>query len=179
MDWTLELSGAISIQTGDAGMPMIDGSATVSALVSNVNAPGVASDANATKRAALLTTGDASAPFEYREVSVDVHFEYALNGVEIVADASYDYPCRDAAEGSATISFDEEKTGIAVAPVKAAVSVPCGGGASDDPNADATIFVIVKGEIQNLRLTDAIVVDGVFVTATGRRAPDGLSLIHI
>ena len=174
MDWTLELSGAISIQTGDAGMPMIDGSATVSALVSNVNATGVASDANATKRAALLTTGDASAPpFEYREVSVDVHFEYALNGVEIVADASYDYPCRDAAEGSATISFDEEKTGIAVAPVKAAVSVPCGGGASDDPNADATIFMIVKGEIQNLRLTDAIVVDGVFVTVTGRRAPDG------
>ena len=193
MDWIVAASGEISLTKGDAGMPNIDCRAVITVMLSNLDQfsngsstlptdfspaavaeakrdEAVIDDAEAAEIAKKNAADDKQErDWSFREVSVDLFFDYVMDGIEVSAEASFEYPCDDVVSGSAAVVFDEERTGIAVGAIQASVNVSCAVGT----NSTAIPFVSFEGSIAELRITDEITIDEIVLTIVGRYVADG------
>jgi hypothetical protein len=168
IDWTLTASGEMSFVKGAAGAPNIDVRALIHVVMSNIGEKKPGDGANATPADAALGAAaeamsdekNATIPSWLREASVDVFFDYNMNGIDVSATASYAYPCTTHATGNATLTFDKDQTGIDTGPIEAFLNVSC-------TNSTTEPFVSILGKVHQLRITDATVIEDITVEVKG------------
>ena len=168
IDWTLTASGEMSFVKGAAGAPNIDVRALIHVVMSNIGEKKPGDGASATPADAALGAAaeamsdekNATKPSWLREASVDVFFDYSMNGIDVSATASYAYPCTTHATGNATLTFDKDQTGIDTGPIEAFLNVSC-------TNSTTEPFVSILGKVHQLRITDATVIEDITVEVKG------------
>jgi hypothetical protein len=165
--WNVTARGVISVEKGEAGMPDLDCTASVEIIMSNHLESDKALTESESEDGVNVETTDANIV----SIGVNVSIAYALDGVALAGSGQFSWPCLDSVKGDASVVFDTNRTGITATTITSSFAVPCTG----KKTPPGTPFIEFLGSVNELRITDEIIIEFVYLRVIGAYTPDGAS----
>jgi hypothetical protein len=175
--WNITARGVIFLEKGVAGMPELDCEATVEIYITSNHVEADETDSETSDKAfhdSNSTSGDAEIDVEEQDldivsINVIVAIAYALDGVALAGSAEFAWPCLGTIDGNASVVFDPDRTGVSASAITASVAVSCAGKHTNP----GTPFVEFTGAVDELRITDDIIIELLNLRVVGVYTADG------
>jgi hypothetical protein len=167
--WNVTAQGVIFLEQGMTGMPDLDCEAFVTIVMSNHMEYDVAFADFTSKDGRDAEVDVEENDPDIVSIDVNVSIAYALDGVALAGSAQFAWPCLDIVTGDASVVFDADRTGISASSVTASIAVSCAGNSTPP----GTPFVEFIGTLEELQITNAIIVELLHLRIVGMYTADG------